>query len=309
MALEQLYRRVLGLKGSQEIADRFLASLLRTNRTHDFFVNWRKVRDNVEGLRFEISVLNAVCGSANASADLRLAIMRHPEVIAVFPIIIAVREARLEVLDQDENGKQAIIEYDFSARKSLAKEEADRIVKFCTRTGIVALFQELRLTNLRDYLLGVEVGTDTNARKNRSGNWMEGQIDSHLKAAADAMPGSVIITQKKFSQLEAGGHPVPQALKDRRFDIFYHWGNARINIETNYYGGGGSKPQEIIDSYIDRQRQLATKEWRFILITDGLGWDAGQNQLRRGVRELEFVMNLHFVQAGLLRAAIQECAK
>jgi type II restriction enzyme len=80
-------------------------------------------------------------------------------------------------------------------------------------------------------------------------------------------------------------------------------------MEFNYYGGGGSKPQEIIDSYIDRQRQLANDGWRFILVTDGLGWLAGKNQLFRGIEELDFIMNLSFVKAGLLEAAIRECAK
>ncbi|MCX5685038.1 MAG: DpnII family type II restriction endonuclease, partial [Planctomycetota bacterium] len=152
-------------------------------------------------------------------------------------------------------------------------------------------------------------GSDTNARKNRSGTWMEKEIEHHLVAAAKAMPGSRIIRQKSFGHIAQLGVAVPKPLVNRKFDIFYSWKSANINIETNYYGGGGSKPQEIIDSYIDRQRQLATCRCRFILITDGMGWAAGENQLRRGIDELDFVMNLRFVEAGLLEAAIKECAK
>jgi type II restriction enzyme len=306
MAVEDLYRKVLGLSRTKAIGDAFVASLLPTNRTHDFFVDWEKVQRNVEALKFEISVLNAVCGSRNAESDLKQAITRHPEVIAVFPIIIAVRASRLPVLDQQEKGKQGLIVYDFS-RRVLSEKDVEAMLSFCRKTGIVSLFESLRLSNLRDYLLGVEVGTDTNARKNRSGTWMEKEIEHHLAAAAKGMRGSRVIRQKTFGHVAQLGVAVPQPLINRKFDIFYSWKGANINIETNYYGGGGSKPQEIIDSYIDRQRQLATCRWRFILITDGMGWAAGENQLRRGIEELDFVMNLHFVEAGLLEAAIQEC--
>ena len=309
MAIVQVYRTLLGLSGSDAIAERFLATLLRTNKTHEFFVDWNKVRRNVEAHRFEISVLNAVCGSVQVKADLKEAIARHPEVVGIFPLIIAVRHARLEVLNEDSTGMLAPLDYDFSGSKVLSSEEADKMVYFCCKTGIVDLFESLRLTSLRDYLLGVEVGTDTNARKNRSGTWMERQIDRHLSEAARAMPGSEIITQKTFAHVQEMGHAVPASLLNRRFDIFYNWHKANINIETNYFGGGGSKPQEIVDSYIDRQRQLAASGWRFILITDGMGWDAGANQLRRGILELDFMMNLTFVSSGLLKAAIQECAK
>jgi len=41
-------------------------------------------------------------------------------------------------------------------------------IDFCIKTGIMNLFQEVK--DIHDYLLGVEVGMDTNARKNRSGD-------------------------------------------------------------------------------------------------------------------------------------------
>ncbi len=44
-------------------------------------------------------------------------------------------------------------------------------IDFCIKTGIMNLFQEVK--DIHDYLLGVEVGMDTNARKNRSGDIFE----------------------------------------------------------------------------------------------------------------------------------------
>lgn len=146
-------------------------------------------------------------------------------------------------------------------------------------------------------------------RKNRSGTWMEKQVELLLNTIACSLHGSRIIRQKTFASLETEGVVVPKQLRNRKFDTVYLWKNARITAEFNYYGGGGSKPQEIIDSYIDRQRQLANDGWRFILITDGLGWLAGTNQLRRGIEELDFIMNLYFVRNGLLKAAILACTE
>ncbi|HUS45986.1 MAG TPA: type II restriction endonuclease [Phycisphaerae bacterium] len=309
MAILGPYRQVLGLSDAGDITRVFLETLIPTNKTYDFFVNWEKVRDHVEALKFEISVLNAVCGSRDVESDLRHAIRRHPEVVEAFPIILAVRNSRISVLDPEVEPFPTVRELDFSARSDLEPTEIEEILNFCRRTGITALFASLRLTNLRDYLLGVEVGMDTNARKNRSGTWMENQVEGHIAAALENLPGSRMIHQKTFGGLAKQGIQIPSQLRNRQFDLAFLRGRTRINIEVNYYGGGGSKPQEIIDSYINRQDVLRKADWRFILITDGFGWKAGQNQLRRGVEEFDFIMNLHFVRAGLLVHAIQQCAR
>jgi len=300
MACLEVYRRVLNTPDTDAICRLFLETVLPTNRTHDFFVDWGKVAKNVERFKFEIAILDTICGSNHVEADLKEALRREPQITTVLPLIIAVRDMRLEVLENLH-----IKRYDFGARERLSEEEINDTLDFCRKTGIVALFQSLRVRSLRDYLLGVEVGLDTNARKNRSGTWMERIVERQIVIDAQKHPEARIVRQRRFSSLADEGLAIPRNLRNRMFDLAYLDGPCRINIETNFYVEAGSKPQEIIDSYIDRQRQLQEAGWHFILITDGKGWIGGENQLRRGVQDLDFVANLNFVRAGLVQAAIE----
>jgi type II restriction enzyme len=73
-----------------------------------------------------------------------------------------------------------------------------------------------------------------------------------------------------------------------------------INIEVNFFSGSGSKPQEIVDSYIERQNELRENGFEFIWITDGIGWREQKNQIEKGFVKIDYLLNLHFVRIGLL---------
>jgi len=71
-------------------------------------------------------------------------------------------------------------------------------------------------------------------------------------------------------------------------------------IEVNFFSGTGSKPQEIVDSYINRQNELLENGFYFIWITDGFGWKGQKNQIRKGLELIDYPLNLHFARKGLL---------
>ena len=77
-----------------------------------------------------------------------------------------------------------------------------------------------------------------------------------------------------------------------------------MNIEVNFFNGGGSKPEEIIDSYINRQADLALNNIGFVLITDGKCWKGITNQLYKGFRHLEYLMNFRLAKSGMLEKII-----
>ncbi|MFQ5874961.1 MAG: type II restriction endonuclease [Dehalococcoidia bacterium] len=290
------YQDTLGVREEQELVDLFLDSLAATNRTHDFFVDWVKVRNNAESLKTEIALLGSVAGAEDPATELRSLLHKYPGAVKAIPILIAVRDLKFRVLEDIQEARQ-YIDYDFS-KSQLADSDISVIVSFCIRTGITSLFKSVQA--LRDYVTGVEVGTDTNARKNRSGSSMERLIYPLLEQLAPEVQGMRVITEKKFSDLESLGVSTPPGLKDRRFDIVVLTASQRFNIETNFYAGGGSKPQEIVDSYINRKNELARAGWRFVWVTDGHGWRSGANQMRKAFREMDYILNLEWVRRGLL---------
>jgi type II restriction enzyme len=291
-----LYQEILDKSTLEDILDAFINSLSDPQRTFNYFVDWEKVRRNVERYKVEIGILGSLVGSKNIEKEMAEILLKYPEVLPVFPLIIAVRDLKIGVSELDITK-----EFSFKQRK-LSSSEIDSLLEFCKRTGIVDVFSEIK--NLKDYLLGVEIGMDTNARKNRSGSTMELMLAEPLKILSQQY-GFQLFSQKQFKIFEKLGYSYPKNLKERKFDFALIGDNFFINIEANIYGGTGSKPQEIVDAYINRQKDLNSAGWTLIWITEGSGWAGQENQLRKGFEEIDYILNLNFVKKGLLERIIK----
>jgi len=155
---------------------------------------------------------------------------------------------------------------------------------------------------LRDFLLGVETGIDTNARKNRSGNAMESLVDPILNGIEEIS----MFKQKTFKYLkEEKNIDIPERLLNRKFDYVIIYKNKYFNMEVNYYDGQGSKPQEIVDSYTNRKNELSREKWNFIWLTDGVGWKTGTNQINNAFKDMDYVLNVEFARKGVLREILK----
>jgi len=221
----------------------------------------------------------------------------------VVPILIATREPKLKVIKDFLDGNNDIVEYEFKKR-DLSDQEINGLLYFFSKTGLKRFFEELSNRSLQDYLTGVEVGMDTHARKNRSGDAMELALKPIIEQI-NAKNGNkfTILFQKKFGYLEKTfGIQVLSSIKNRKADFIILKDNNRkiINVEVNFYSGTGSKPQEIVDAYINRQSELDANGFHFIWVTDGDGWKGQKNQITKGFEEVKYLLNLHFVRKGLL---------
>lgn len=300
MADFRVYKEVLNLRNIAEILDAFTNSLLDTNRSFNFFVDWQKVKRNVEHYKIEISLLNSLIGSKNIHSDFATLLKKYPEVLPVLPLIIAVRESAIHLIDDNELTKT----FHFTNRP-LSDSDLKDIIFFAERSGILNLFSDFKIKDLRDYLLGVEVGMDTNARKNRSGYAMELAVKPYIEPLKKEIPDVDIEFQKTFKYIGMKYKiNIAPNLLNRKSDYVIRRGKTFINIEVNYFDGQGSKPQEIVDSYINRQNELYEAGWKFIWITDGRGWKDGINQITKGFSEIDYLLNLSFAKKGLLKKAI-----
>ena len=61
-------------------------------------------------------------------------------------------------------------------------ESPEKIYEFCKETGLDKIFMDAKIKNLHDYVFGVEVGLDTNARKNRGGVNFSRTISEYFKS-------------------------------------------------------------------------------------------------------------------------------
>ncbi|NLJ49783.1 MAG: restriction endonuclease [Candidatus Atribacteria bacterium] len=300
MAKIQSYKSFFSFNNVEEINDAFIKSLLSTNRTYDFFVNWEKVKANIEKFKVEIGILGTLTQSKNFDKDLEKILTEYPKTAKVLPLLVAMRDEKFDVLE-DINKNQV---YCFDCTKNLTQADIKKFIQFVKKSGIQDLFRTIRALN--DYLLGVEVGLDSNARKNRSGSFMEKVVEEELQNISKELKDIEIFPKGRFGKLEERGVKVPKELQHRTPDFAIKKGSKLLSIEVNFYSGQGSKPQEIVDAYINRQRELQNSGWQFVWITDGNGWRQGQNQIRKAIEQMDFVLNINFIKKGFLKHILGE---
>ena len=173
--------------------------------------------------------------------------------------------------------------------------------------GLKYLFQNLIEKSTQDYIIGVLVGNDSNGRKNRGGEAFELVCQPVIEELCTKHKISMLV-QKKFKTLKEYGFDIDEDITNRKADFILYDVETKkcVNIEVNFYNGGGSKPEEIIDSYINRQADLKRNGISFALITDGNCWRGTTNQLTKGFRYINHLMNYTLAKNGMIEKMILE---
>lgn len=140
----------LGFNTLEKYNKEFLDTLLKTNQTYDFFVDWEKVFNKLKESVIEIQILNSLnkIKQEEIIPAFEKIITDYPEVVSILPLILAVRDKDITVLDLDKGSYK---NFNFTPEKYNIKE----IVFFAEKTGLIKLFN--RIDDLYTYLVGVEV--------------------------------------------------------------------------------------------------------------------------------------------------------
>ena len=184
---------------------------------------------------------------------------------------------------------------------NLSNEQIQYYYNFFVQMGLKNLFQMLIEKSTLDYIVGVLVGMDSNGRKNRGGQAFELACLPVFESLCYER-GLTLLIQKKFIELQKYGFVVSQDIASRKADFIVVDKESKkaINFEVNFYNGTGSKPEEIIDSYINRQNDLHSIGIEFSLVTDGQCWSTASNQLQKGFRHLNYLQNFYMLKHGML---------
>lgn len=263
-----------GYKSKDAYFKDFYETLLETNRTPEFFVNWEKVYTNLEKHLDEISLLNGLVNIKENSkrlSHLKTILIRYPKTRNVIPFIVATRDQNLNILIIDTKGDITYKNINFS------KGKIDDILYFCKKTKVIEALGSIK--DLYTYLLGVEVGSDTNARKNRSGQMFEIlALKALQKAGIDARKAK---GKNKFGT------------REKESDILiYKRGKIFAYVEVNFFNELGSKPLETAQSYIKLQEDATKNKMKFIWITDGPAWKTGKVARESAFNQIDYIFNL-----------------
>ena len=256
--------------------DVFLSQLKETNATLGFFTDFSKVSSSVAKIAVKLNQLNYLLGKDNLRAAVELVYNENPKAFEVLDILVAVRKKDKKLV-LNEKLQPVLLESFFN--------DVDIICTYIEGTGLGDVFRSKKITNLVDYVFGVEVGLDTNARKNRSGKLMAEAVAKVFAEANVAFEEEVNSTT--FNDLKGLGKDL------KRFDFVIRKKDKTFLIETNFYNDGGSKPNEVARSYSDIAPKInANTKYEFVWITDGQGWLSAKNKLEEAYGIIPRVYNL-----------------
>ena len=260
---------------------------------YKYYINFDKVYKNVEENKVEFNMLNSLLGSKNIEEDFINLVTKYPEVLKCIPILLAVRN--MEIPAMDEEG--AFI-YNFKKMN----QSLEQYIVFMNKTGLFDLLANRGVTNIIDFVLGVETGLDSNGRKNRGGHLMEDLIEGYLKSEGVEYYKEMYLkdVEEKWgvnlSSLSNNGKSA------KRFDFVVKTNNMIYGIETNFYTSGGSKLNETARSYKMIAEESKTIEgFKFVWFTDGKGWTSAKKNLEETFDVLDSMYNINDVENGIMK--------
>ena len=264
---------------------------------YGYYVDFDKIYKSAEKYKVELNILNSLIGSKNIEKEFENIILKYPETLEVIPLLLAVRSNEIFIKDSTN-------EYLFKFNKMVYS--VGDYIKFMRETGLFELLQKHIINNLYDYLLGVEVGLDSNGRKNRGGHLMEDLVESYIIKAGYKKNESYFkemylkdIEEKWNLDLsEMSGNNT----STKRFDFVIKTNNQVYVIETNFYSSGGYKLNETARSY----KMLAEESKKvngvtFIWFTDGIGWIGARKNLEETFNELETLYSINDLDNDVLK--------
>lgn len=261
---------------TKEQFDLFMSQLKETNTTLDFYCDFEKINANVEAISIKLNQLNYLIGKEDIDAAIRRLWDENKNVFSILEILIAVRTS---------DKKKAIMADGNVRLINTLFDSVEGVIEYIHGTGLDNVFKNKQIKNLVDYVFGVETGLDTNARKNRSGHLMEDQVASIFDDA------NIVYRQEVYST----EYPELSVLGEdkKRFDFVVETNSCKYLMEVNFYSGGGSKLNEVARAYSELSPKInALDGFKFVWITDGIGWKSAKNKLEEAFYAIPDIYNL-----------------
>lgn len=258
----------------------FLSQLSETNATLDYFTDFKKIRGYINKIAIKLNQLNYLIGKTDIKVAVKELYEENPKSFEVLDILIAIRKNK-NAKTFNNKGEIVMLDSYFTSPES--------ICEYIEETGLGEVFRNKDVKNLVDYVFGIEVGLDTNARKNRGGKNMSKAVSLFFDKA------------KVFYKKEVSNTSFPEILSlgadVKRFDFVIKTRKKTYLIETNFYNGGGSKLNETARSYSDVAPKINQYEnYEFVWITDGQGWLSAKNKLEEAYSIIPSMYNLSTLQ-------------
>ena len=309
------YYRKKNIK-EDNVFDFLVSSFKDSIVTWKYFTDFEKVKKNVIKIEVELAILSTLIGKKDLDSEFIKIIKEYPKVRAALPILIAFREQKLKQLKIITNIKtfdSESVQEMFNPNTPLTKEIEKKLLDFFALSGLKNFFESKNIKSVVDYVYGVEVGLDSNGRKNRTGKIMESLVGDYLANQFSDKNKFIIYNQVTATKLNQNlnisiNFGRDEKGKERRIDfvIFSKQTKRIYAIETNAYMGGGSKLKSTAGEYVELNHIIVSQpNLSFIWITDGPGWKTTKAPLKETFDKIDYIFNLKMIEDGLLSEIIK----
>lgn len=246
-------------------------------RRLDFFTDFDKCLKNRDEQAWGLSKLDFLLNASSLENGIKFLFKKGEE----SSILIL---AKLLALHKKQEKKEKLILQNgcvYPDFKTLLSTP-EGVLSFLKESSLDRVFTNQNLRCVRDYFLGVELGLDSNARKNRSGKLAEEWLSSELSKRGFKK------NEDFFEQVSLQNIPALKGVfeKDNKVvDFLIKTPKTTVILEINYYATSGSKPNEVARAYIAKAF-ADIKGYAFVWFTHGPGWKASKNKLEEAYKEI-----------------------
>ena len=278
----------------------WFADFTDTIATYEYYTDFNVVYRNIDKIKVELNILNSLIGSKNIENDFDALFKKYPEIRKCLPLLIAVREKEIKVIDEGEK-----LKYNFTNINDI-----ELLKRFMRKTGLFDLISNHLVNNLVDYATGVEVGLGSNGRKNRGGHLMEDVLQGFIEKEGFVL-NQTYYKEMYLKDIESKWDIDLSELSNlgkvaKRFDYVVKTKNCIYAFETNFYSSSGSKLNETARSYkMLAEESKNIKGFAFIWVTDGLGWVGAKNNLEETFDVMENIYNIKELSEGKLKEILK----
>ena len=267
-----------------------------TIATYEYYTDFNTVYRNIDKIKVELNIMNSLIGSKNIEQDFDNLFKKYPEIRKCLPLLIAVREKEIKIVDDGEK-----LKYNFTTI-----DDVEVLKRFMRKTGLFDLISNHLVNNLVDYATGVEVGLGSNGRKNRGGHLMEDVLQGFIEKEGFIL-NQTYFKEMYLKDIENKWNVDLSSLSNlgkvaKRFDYVVKTQNCIYAFETNFYSSSGSKLNETARSYkMIAEESKNIKGFAFVWVTDGLGWVDARNNLEETFDVMDNLYNIKDLSNGKLK--------
>lgn len=293
------YASLIGSTEQQDVFDYLLSSLTPTVHDYDYLQNCAGAESNTLHLEEGIADFCEAMSTPDWPDRLHGLLQKSTTAKKIGRTLLAYRKPNFVRNTPDSKD---------GAYEVLDLSEPTDLLKVLMGTKVIHFLEGTTEESLRHLLLGIELGLDSNGRKNRGGHAMEKAVALQLDALKKSH-SLEYLAEKNPTQISELGWATEEQIRPfgssrKRFDFVVRYKNKTSIIETNYYSSGGSKLKATAEEYIQRGQETSGSPVNFIWITDGDGWRSAHIPLRHAHERLDYVLNLALTRGGALLEAL-----